>query len=187
MIMDILHQEHRNIEKLLLVLEQELSAFDRAERPDYEVIKAVIAYFKVYPETYHHPQEDLLFEKLKARDPAAAAKIGNLAAEHQAGAKRLRRVAQAIKSVLMDQEILRSTISDIIRDFIREERRHIGMEERDFFPAAINALQPEDWAEIGTRLTDQKDPLFSETVEQSFDEVRQRILQWEKEADAERT
>jgi hypothetical protein len=59
MIIDFLRQEHRNIEKLLLVLEQELSVFDRGERPDYEVIRAVIAYFEVYPDVYHHPQEDM--------------------------------------------------------------------------------------------------------------------------------
>jgi hemerythrin-like domain-containing protein len=60
MIIDLLRQEHRNIEKLLLVLEQELSLFARGERPDYEVIRAVIAYFEVYPDTYHHPQEDIV-------------------------------------------------------------------------------------------------------------------------------
>jgi len=84
--------------KLLLVLEQELSVFDRGERPDYEVIRAVIAYFEVYPDAYHHPQEDMVFKKLNARDPAAAANIGDLAAEHRSGAKRLRRVAQAVES-----------------------------------------------------------------------------------------
>lgn len=186
MIMDLLHQEHRNIEKLFLVLEQELSVFDRAERPDYEVIKAVIAYFEVYPDAYHHPQEDMIFEKLKARDPTAAAKIGDLAVEHESGAKRLRRVARAIDSVLMDQELLRSTVSDIIRDFILQERRHIMMEERDFFPAAIKVLTAEDWEEIASRLTDQTDPLFSESVEEGFEEVRRRILQLEREAQAER-
>src|SRR5262245_58724694 len=49
MIIDLLRQEHRNIEKLLRVLEQELNVFDRGERPDYEVIGAVIAYFEVHP------------------------------------------------------------------------------------------------------------------------------------------
>jgi hemerythrin-like domain-containing protein len=186
MIMDLLYREHRNIEKLLLVLEQELGVFDRAGRPDYEVIKAVIAYFEVYPDSYHHPLENMIFEKLKARDPAAAAIVGDLAAEHESGAKRLRRVAQAVASVLMDQELLRCTISDIIRDFILHERRHIAMEERDFFPAAVRTLHPEDWAEIASRLTDRTDPLFSESVEASFDEVRRRILQLEQEAETER-
>ena len=55
MIIDSLRQEHRNIEKLLLVLERELSVFDRGERPDYQVIHAIIAYFLVYPNSYHHP------------------------------------------------------------------------------------------------------------------------------------
>jgi hemerythrin-like domain-containing protein len=186
MIIDFLRQEHRNIEKLLLVLEQELSVFDRGERPDYEVIRAVIAYFEVYPDAYHHPQEDMVFKKLNARDPAAAANIGDLAAEHRSGAKRLRRVAQAVESVLMDREVLRHTVDDIIRDFIVHERRHIAMEERDFFPAAVKALQPQDWAEIASRLTDQKDPLFSEIVEERFDAVRRHILRLEQEAEAER-
>ena len=93
MIIDSLRQEHRNIEKLLLVLERELSVFDRGERPDYQVIHAIIAYFLVYPHSYHHPQEDMIFEMLRERDPAAAKTIGDLPAEHWNCAKRLWRVA----------------------------------------------------------------------------------------------
>jgi hemerythrin-like domain-containing protein len=186
MIIDSLRQEHRNIEKLLLVLEQELSVFDRGERPDYQVVHAVIAYFLVYPDAYHHPQENMIFEKLKARNPAAAANIGDLAAEHRSGAKRLQRVAQAVESVLSDREVLRHAVHDIILDFIEHERRHIAMEERDFFPAAIKALQSQEWAEIASTLTDQKNPLFSEAVEERFGAVRRYILQLEQEAEAER-
>ncbi len=187
MIIDVLNREHRNIEKLLLVLEQEVSVFDRGERPDYEVIWAVVAYFQVYPEAYHHPQEDRVFEKLKARDPAAAAKIGDLAAEHRSGAERLHRITQAVESVLMDQEVPRHTVDGIVRDFIVQERRHIAAEERDFFPAAVKALQPEDWAEIASsRLTGQKDPLFCENAEERFEAVRRHILQLEQEAEATR-
>jgi len=39
---EVLRQEHRNIESLLGVLERELTVFDRGERPDYEVVRAVI-------------------------------------------------------------------------------------------------------------------------------------------------
>jgi hemerythrin-like domain-containing protein len=88
MIIDSLRQEHRNIEKPLLVLERELSVFDRGERPDYQVFDAIIAYFLVYPHTYHHPQEDMIFEKLRERDPAAAENIGDLAAEQTVAASR---------------------------------------------------------------------------------------------------
>jgi len=39
---EMLSQEHHKIEGLLRVLERELSVFDRGERPDYEVVLAVI-------------------------------------------------------------------------------------------------------------------------------------------------
>ena len=67
-VIEVLRQEHRNIEKLLRVLERELSVFDRGERPDYEVVLAVIDYFTDYPDTCHHPKEDMIVAKLKARD-----------------------------------------------------------------------------------------------------------------------
>jgi hemerythrin-like domain-containing protein len=186
MIIDFLRREHRNIEKLLLVLERELSIFDRGERPDYEVIRAVISYFEVYPEVYHHPQEDLVFAKLRTRDPAAAAKVGDLASEHQKGGERLRRVAHALGNVLADREVLRQNVDTIIRDFIEHERRHIMMEDRDFFPAAVEALRPSDWTEIASAVTGQKDPLFSDVVEARFNALRAHILRLEEEAEVER-
>ncbi|MGA7323094.1 MAG: hemerythrin domain-containing protein [Rhodomicrobium sp.] len=187
MLIEVLRQEHRNIEKLLLVLEQELSIFDRGERPDYEVVRAVIAYFQDYPDLYHHPQEDLVFTKLKARDSASAAAIGDLTAEHRKGADRLRRVAQAVEGVLMDREVSRQSIDEIIRDFIAQERHHMAMEEREFFPAAERTLQPEDWVEIASaRSTGQSDLLFSESVEHRLAAARKHILQLEQESEAER-
>ncbi|OKO87435.1 hemerythrin domain-containing protein [Bradyrhizobium sp. AS23.2] len=186
MIIERLSREHRNIETLLAVLERELEIFDRGGHPDYEVIRAIISYFELYPEMYHHPQEELVFAKLELRDPAAAAKVGNLTLEHQKGTQRLRRVAQAIDSVLADREMLRQNVDTIVRDFIENERRHITMEERYFFPAALTALKPVDWAEIALASTNHEDPLFSEAAEETFDALRARILQMEQESEAGR-
>src|SRR5215475_12943807 len=157
MIIELLTREHRNIERLLTVLEHELDIFDRAGRPDYEVIRAIIAYFEVYTEMYHHPQEDQVFARLKLRDPAAAARVGDLGREHRKGAARLRRVAQVVDSVLADQEILREDVDAIVRDFLAHERHHIMMEDREFFPAAAKALQPRDWTEIALAQSRHKD------------------------------
>ena len=186
MIIERLSQEHHNIETLLAILERELEVFDRGDRPDYEVIRAVISYFEVYTEVYHHPQEDRVFASLKMRDPVAAAKIGDLAREHQKGAERLRRVAHAIDSVLADREVLRQNVDTIVRDFIEHERRHMMMEDRDFFPAALRALKPQDWTEIASAVTGLKDPLFSDVAEERFDALRAHISRLEQEAETER-
>ena len=185
-VVEVLRQEHRNIEKLLRVLERELTVFDRGDRPNYEVVVGVIDYFKDYPDSCHHPKEDIIFEKLKSRDPVTAANIGDLRAEHEREATRLRRVAQAVERVLGDQDLLRQTVDEIIRDFIDHERQHMEMEERIFFPAALNALPPKDWADIALKLADRHDPLCEPGLEEKFSMLRRKILEIEAEAEAER-
>ena len=60
------------------------------------------------------------------------------------------------------------------------------MEERIFFPAALKALRPQDWADIALKLTDRDDPLCQPGLEEKFNTLRRKILEIEAEAKAER-
>jgi hemerythrin-like domain-containing protein len=180
-LIDILLEEHRNIEKLLLVLEQELEVFDHSESPDYEILQAVIEYFQDYPESYHHPKEDIVFEKLKLRDPSAVRYVGDVEAEHQVETERLQRFARAVDDILAGREYPRQQFHNVVREFIAHQRQHIQKEERLLFPAALKALQQADWAEIEARMNDRKDPLFDGVTNKKFDALRQTILRWEQE------
>ena len=122
-IIDILLDEHQNIEKLLLVLEHELEVFDRSGRPDYEILQSIIQYFQDYPESCHHPKEEMIFEKLKLRDPAAAKRFGDVEAEHALEARRLRSFAHAVDYILADQEFLRESFHLAVHNFIEHQRQ----------------------------------------------------------------
>lgn len=185
-IIQILLEEHRNIDKLLLVLEHELEVFDRSEEPDYEILQAVIQYFQDYPESCHHPKEDMVFEKLKVRDSAAANRIGDVEAEHQVETKRLRRLVEAVEEILAGREFLRQTFHDVVHDFIEHQRQHMDKEERLLFPAAVKGLRPDDWADIDTRLNDRKDPLFNGAIETKFQALQRTILRWQRETETSR-
>lgn len=185
-IINILFEEHQNIEKLLLVLEHELDVFDRGGRPDYEILQTIIQYFQDYPESCHHPKEEKIFEKLKARDPAAARRFGDVEAEHAVEARRLSSFARVVEYILADQEFLRESFHLAVHDFIEHQREHLEKEERLLFPAAIRALRPEDWAEIDARLDDRKDPLFDSVVEEKFHDLQKTILRWEQETEQTR-
>jgi hemerythrin-like domain-containing protein len=186
-IIEILRQEHRNIEKLLQVMEQELTVFDRGERPDYEVFVAIVEFFKNYPDSCHHPKEDMIYEKFRTRDPGRAASVADLEAEHREGAVRLRRVARAIESVLNDQELLRESVDRIVRDFIDSERKHIALEEEVVFPAIVDTLQPGDWADIALTLADRYGPPSEADFEEQFSTLRRDILELEEAAVARRS
>ena len=136
-IIEILLEEHQNIEKLLRVLQHELEVFDRGGRPDYEIMQTIIQYFHDYPESCHHPKEEMIFEKLQARDPVAAKAFGDVEAEHELETQRLRRFARAVDSVLADQEFLRESFHLAVQDFIVHQRQHLEKEERLLFPAAV--------------------------------------------------
>jgi hemerythrin-like domain-containing protein len=186
-VIDILRQEHRNIEKSLRVMEQELAVFDRGERPDYEVFGAILEFFKMYPDTCHHPKEDIIYEKFKVCDPGRAASIADLQAEHREGAVRLRRVAQAIDSVLNDQELFRETVDRLVRDFIDNERKHIALEDEVIFPAILDTLQPADWAKIALTLADRYGPPSEADFEEQLSTLRRNILELEEAAVARRS
>jgi hemerythrin-like domain-containing protein len=185
-IIEVLLEEHVNIEKLLSVLEHELELFDHDRRPDYDILQSIIAYFEDYPQSCHHPKEEMIFSRLRERDPAAAAAYGDVDDEHETETKRLRGFADAVKAILTDQEILRDSVHAAVHQFIASQREHLRKEETLLFPAALRALRAEDWSEIDARLSDRKDPLFDGEVAEKFHNLERSILRWEQEAEQAR-
>ena len=183
---EMLQEEHRNIAKLINVLEQELKVFDRRERPDYEIFQAIIEYFKDFPDKCHHPKEDVVFQILKQRSPAVAGAVGDIEAEHRLEGERLRRFSQMVDDILADQEIPRDSFHIAAEDFIDHQRRHMAKEEQLLFPAALETLTPEDWAKIDARIDERKDPMFDGKVQGRFQNLHATILRWEQETEEQR-
>lgn len=187
-VISALRREHRDMAKLLNALERQLTEFDRGGRPDYEIVQAVIDYCLAYPDLSHHPTEDLVFERLKRRDPEAAESIGDLRREHEALAERTRRLAEVIRNVLLEAEMPRDSLHNVAWEFLNFYRKHISMEEIHFFPAALEALKPDDWRAIEAEVAGRSDPLFGQEPEQHFAALRSDILNWdtnEQAAEAE--
>src|SRR5262249_15835004 len=139
----------------------------------------IIEFFKRYPASCHHPKEDIIYEKFKARDPDRAASIADLEAEHREGAVRLRRVAQAIEKVLDDQEVLREDVDRIVRDFIDNQRKHIALEDEVIFSAILDTLQPADWADVALTIADRYGPPSSADFQHALNAFRRNILELE--------
>jgi hemerythrin-like domain-containing protein len=186
-IIALLQAEHRNIEKLLRLLEQELRVFNSGERPEYELLLAVISYFQDYPDRCHHPKEDMIYAALKLRDPSVAAAVADIETEHRGEAGRLRRFTRIAECIQADQDVLRAAFHGAVRDFVDYQRRHIEKEERLLFPAAIKTLQSQDWADIEARRWDRSDPLFNSAIEEQFALLHRRLVEWQEETEAERS
>ena len=180
-IMKRLHEEHRNIARLLAVLERELAIFDRGEQPDYDVLTGVAEWFKDFPEEAHHPKENIILARLREKYPEAAKKIGDLEGEHERISTLAQTFHNAVTNVLRDAELPRGTFHAVITNFIAEQRKHMEMEESRFFPLAEDTLKPEDWKAIEAEAGSRKDPLFDGEVAQRYAKVAADLIEWERQ------
>jgi hemerythrin-like domain-containing protein len=180
-VLRLLREEHDNLEKILQAVEHQLQAYDQSEVPDWDVVNAAIDYVKDYPDRYHHPKEDLIYERLKERDPGLAIKVGDLQDEHTRLAETTRHFAHAVENVLGALEVPREAFDKASRDFLDLYREHMFREEGEFFPAAERTLTAEDWAEIDAHLANPEDPIFGAGVDERFDILRDNILTWDAE------
>jgi hemerythrin-like domain-containing protein len=153
-------EEHVRFAKLLDTLEAQLDCFHRAERPDYPLMLEVMRYMRHYPDTSHHPREDLAFEKVAQRDPRARAMFAQLVQEHRdidhAGAT----LVELLEGVLDDAILSREAVEEPGREYIRRLRAHMDSEEV-LFPFVQTWLEPRDWAEIDGKIPPSADPLLS--------------------------
>ncbi len=182
--LDLLRQEHGNMARLLSALEWQVAEFEKGNQPDYDVIGAALDYFLSFPDAYHHPKEEMLFSRLRQRDPETAGWVGDLPAAHQELAARAHKFADALHAILEEAEVPRGAVVRLARGFIKLQQQHIDMEETTFFPAAVKALTAEDWADLTRQMTPMVDPLFGEHVGERFEQLRQTILRWQAQDQA---
>lgn len=185
-VVEELRRDHQNFENLLTVLEQEVAVFERSERPDYDVIEAVVRYFDDYSSRCHQPLEALILEKFTARDESAATAAGDLATGHAELGLQFRELASVIEEVVGGQDLPRAMLGRAVRRFAKLERRHIQMAEQTLLMPACKTLKDEDWREIEDRRSRGSDPLFGSRPAQEFAALSRRIVTWEQEDQAER-
>lgn len=174
-VLDRLHKEHADLTRLLDLLDRQLALFTAGKPADYDTISAILQYCQEYPAAVHHPKEDLVYGRLRGRDPALAAEVGDLEEEHRDLAEMTLSLSSLIERALAEEPVNREQVHNLTRDFIHRYRDHIAREELHVFPAARQVLSENDWIEIDGQLGDRDDPLFGEVVADYFQSLRDDI------------
>lgn len=171
-----LRREHRGMARLLDSLERQIAKVEAGRAPDYEIVEALVDFFLDFPDACHHPKEDLVFAKLRLRDPRAAAQVGDLHAEHEELAELTLRFADGFDWMLEDPALPGDWFEHGARQFADFLRRHIAIEEEVLFPAAERALEPFDWTEIDAAFTLSGHSLSDDPAKRRFDVLYDEVL-----------
>ena len=168
----LLRLEHRHADELLVLIEKELALGPHC---DMQVLSDIAAYFLDYPDQCHHPVEDSVFRRLRARDPDGADGLSQLLEEHEYIADMSRSFAQTVAQAAGDEAVFHKRLPAEAAHFVERYRNHMHSEEREFFTLAEQVLTKDDWAAIEFDMFDRTDPLYDRDTENRFRHLRDRI------------
>lgn len=171
-----LQLDHRNMTRLLALVRSELEASRAGDTLDFDLLDSVMEYALHYPDLCHHPKEDLIYRRMLARDPGAAARVGDLLKDHKHLGDLTRQLAAALRNVRRDAEVPRAWLDKLLESFVTANEQHIAAEDRNFFPLALVTLSDADWREIDAAMGNQRDPLFGGQLAEHFRRVHERIM-----------
>jgi hemerythrin-like domain-containing protein len=177
-LIESLHEDHRNLGKLLRLLEFNLLALQSDNEPDYRLMVDIIEYVYSYPDVFHHPREDLLYQRAIERDPSVREEIEPVLEQHAELKINTHNLLDSLNAVLNDALVDKNKLVCKIRDFIDLQSEHIVLEESRIYPHVERLLTPDDINWLDEQQPPATDPLFGDQVEERFRQLYKDILEF---------
>lgn len=170
-----LQNDHRNFRRLLDLFEAELMLFHRGDEPDYALMRDIVLYMTQYPDQVHHPNEDLIFDRLQKVDPGARLAVIGLLREHEELIAKGSELFALLDEIVGDAFIARDTVESAAHAYVSGMRAHIEKEEGTLFPLAVSRLGQGDWAAIAAASRRYDDPLFGARLDPGYRAIFERL------------
>lgn len=168
-----LQQDHINYSRLLNLLEAEADVLHAGGNASYPLIRDIITYMHEFPDVYHHPCEDFLFNYLLEVDQYWSTVVERLIQQHALVAGIAAELAEILaQPTPAPSPVQKQNILSRINDYLAIMRKHMLTEEKEIYPV-LNAQLDQDVLEnIRQQLAAVKDPVFGEKLREKY----QRLL-----------
>jgi len=147
-IIDRLRFEHRNLERLVRLLDRQPSLLAIADAPNIGLLVDTLYYLTRFPDVTHHPLEDRIVERLRDRDALPAGLAEEIEAQHVTLARQGLDLLRDLEGALRQETVSPELVEANIRLYSERLRHNMAVEELALFPAAVCQLDDEDWRAI---------------------------------------
>ena len=168
-------EEHAYFQRLLELMHRQADCFAGGEKPNYELMLDIISYLRDYGDAVHHPREDVAFDRLVARVPDLALTVARLRQEHRVIAHAGEKLRGLLEAVGGGSVVPVHELETAAATYLVYFGNHIAKEDEDILPQADAVLTSEDWEAVRTAVPQRRDPLFGETPEERYRELRRQI------------
>jgi len=175
------HKEHEYFTRLLGLLQKQLDVFHAGGEPKYALMQDIVSYLREYSDRFHHPREDVAFERLARGSPDLELVVARLQQEHRIIANAGAMLLEQIQAVLAGEIIAREQLEAAAATYLVYYQNHIRTEDTKILTRA-EQLSAEDWEAVLAAVPVAPDPLFGANPHDRFRELRRQIAQ---EASAE--
>lgn len=169
--------DHVNFRRLLDLLECEIQHLNTGDTPHYELLADIVYYLTHYPDCYHHPAEDSLFEALCAERPELCGDIAKLHHQHRVIAANGQRLLELLESVIAGGILPRQALLEPATRYLDDYRKHMAHEEAELFPQALRHHAALDAAGL-PQPSAVSDPLFGQATAGRFRELHRQIAEY---------
>ncbi len=169
------HADHVVFTRLLDLLESQVEAFHAGERPNYELMTDIVDYLRQYGDCFHHPREEVAFNRLVERDPDMRLPVNRLLQEHRVIARAGDEVLERLGEVADDVMIERAAVEAAAATYLVYYRHHLATEESKVMPRAGELLTRDDWAATKEAVADASEPMSSADFDERYRELRKFI------------
>jgi hemerythrin-like domain-containing protein len=169
------HDEHVRFAQVLDMLEGQLVAFRAGQEPNYELMHDIVYCLHNFADRFHHPREDVAFERMAEHEPGMRIVVNRLLQEHRviawAGDELISRLAQIAEDVIVERAAVEAAASTYLVYY----RHHLDTEEAHILPRAAKLLTSEDWAAVAAAVLPATDSKFGADFDACYKELRKLV------------
>ncbi|MBN0986053.1 MULTISPECIES: hemerythrin domain-containing protein [Amphritea] len=176
-VLNELHQDHVNLNKLLAVLGNKLEQLKQGEMPNFVLLADAVDYITSYADAYHHPLEDQMYAFFKDSGcPELDEAISQCVEEHKQLKKSSQDIIEAVDCILSDAVVPMDQFIEKLECFLDEQIEHLNLEEGTLFPLLDEVATDEQWEALKPELPTMSDPLFGQQQRQRYIDLYSELL-----------
>jgi hemerythrin-like domain-containing protein len=163
--------------RLLAILRRELVLLEDEKNINYTLVKEIIDYLSSHSEAVHHPKEDLIYHYYieKYGDKTG---ITNLEEDHKVLAGKTHDFLDLIDMVLQDAVVPQDIIVVQLSEFIKSQKMHLDMEEKEIIPLILDTFSAHDWKHVESQWgSSDDDPVFGDSIAARYKHLANRVRQ----------
>ena len=163
-----LQDEHRYFQSLIDIAIEQIKLLEENGDVDLDILQDLLRYLTEYPEDYHHPREDLMFDRMRDVDPESGKHIDKLLEGHVSIHDASNKLYFTVMRANNGENIRRGKLTRDLKRFIDGYEKHMHDEDGVVFVRALKVLSDDDWAELEDGLEHVDDPLFGTRVRRRY-------------------